>query len=265
MNGASILDRFKKDAVVVFIGAHPDDETTIGPLLACAADRCREVVVVSLTRGDGGWNLSKEDLTQTLTQVRDKEFTAAAKILGCTAVTYGYVNGESLAHPQGLAVLELEDAAWQRWQTQGDKGKTAEWAYPRWTAQDGDPADKLLDLLRRTRPTVVIALEPGRGFTNHPEHVTATMATLKAVRAYNRDADAKAVLYYAHNPKDEVAGAERIATADLAARADRDCLQVANESWACYESQFGPRGSDRSRKAIGQGVSQCLLQPVDVE
>ena len=169
MATCSILDRLHEDSVVVFVGAHPDDETLVGPFLAFCADRCREVVVVSLTPGEAGWNLHKEDLTQTLAEVRRKEYADAAKVLGCTPVVFDYVNGASRAHPQGWAVLELKPAAVQRWRTQGDKEQTADSAYARWTAERGAPAERLRQLFQDKRATVVIALEPEKGFTLSPE------------------------------------------------------------------------------------------------
>lgn len=262
MAAASITDCFQKNAVVVFVGAHPDDETTIGPLLAWAADRCRKVLMVSLTRGDGGWNLNREDLTRTLAEVREAEFAEAARVLGCRPVTYRYLNGASLAHPRGLAVPDSEETAWRRWQTQGDKGRTAESIYAEWTRDGGDPADRLLELFRREEATVILALEPRNGYTGHPEHVAATQATLKATKAYAQTTGAAVVMYYVWKPSEEVEGGERISSAALAAAGGKDYLRIANESWACHESQFGPRGSQKSVKYIAGGVPQCLLQAV---
>ena len=259
-----MINRLQRNDVVVFVGAHPDDETTIGPLLACAADRCREVVVVSLTRGESGWNLAAEDLTQTLAEVRQKEFTTSVGMLHCTPVTFGYINGVSKAHPKGLAMRDLEETAVRRWHTSGSSQQTADGVYARWTAEAGDPADRVLDLLRQKRATVVIALDPDKGYTNHKEHLAATRAALGAVRTCNETSAPPIAFYYAYNPSDDVEGAERIATADLIEAGGKDYGAIAREAWACYESQFGPGGSERSVGSIGQGIQQCLLQAADV-
>ena len=48
------IGALQREDVVVFVGAHPDDETLAGPLLAYCADHCRELVVASLTKGESG-------------------------------------------------------------------------------------------------------------------------------------------------------------------------------------------------------------------
>lgn len=143
MGGSSFVEQLRNTDVVVFVGAHPDDETLLGPLLAYCADRCRQLVVVSLTKGESGWNLGREDLTQTLAQVREKEFDAAVRALGGTAVTFDYVNGTSSAHPEGVAVLEMEEPAHRRWRAPGGRSVTPDAAYRRWTEEGGDPAARL--------------------------------------------------------------------------------------------------------------------------
>ncbi len=40
-------------------------------------------------------------------------------MLGGNAITFDYVNGTSKAHPQGLAVLDLEPTAHRRWKAPG--------------------------------------------------------------------------------------------------------------------------------------------------
>lgn len=257
---SSLLDRLTGEAVVMFVGAHPDDETMIGPLMAYCGDRCRELFIVSLTRGDGGHNLGTEDLTRRLTEVRDAEMTAAVGIFGGTPVTFGYVNGASRAHPDGLAVLDSAETARRRWQTCGDKGQTAEITYARWTAEAGDPAATVRGLLRERQPTVVIALDPVKGFTNHPEHVTVAQATLAAVKAYSADDGGRALLYYAYRPTDDVEGAERFTTADLVAAGGKDYLAISKASWAEYESQYGLKGSGMLAAHIGDGVQEFLIR-----
>lgn len=261
MSSAAFLDRLKQDDVLVFAGTHPDDETTIGPLLAHCAERCREVVVISLTRGESGRNLNKEDRTQTLAQVRDKEFNAAVRKLGCTPVMFDYVNGTSRAHPEGLAVLDLEEEAHKRWRAAGRQDPKS--IYARWTEQTGNPTETLLAFLREKQPAVVITFDLEKGFSGHPEHVAMAQVTLDAVRAYNRSVEPKLALYCAYWPSETVEGAERIHTSDLVRAGGKDYLALAAECRSLYESQFGPRGSEKSAHYIGEGVQQCLLLRVD--
>lgn len=263
MRRDSFVERLQEKDVVVFVGAHPDDETLVGPLLAYCADHCRELVVVSLTKGESGWNLGKEDLTQTLAQVRKKEFGSAVRTLGGTPVTFDYVNGTSRAHPQGLAVLDLEETAVQRWRAPGGREQTAEAAYERWTEEDGDPAVKLAEIFREKNATLVIALEPQEGVTSHLEHVAATRAVIPAVRDCNRQRGRKLSLYYVVRPSEAPQGAEHIATGDLNAAAGKDYGRIAQASRAFYVSQFR---FDRSREGAARGrAEQCLLRATDVE
>jgi LmbE family N-acetylglucosaminyl deacetylase len=261
MGRDSFVERLQDKDVVVFVGAHPDDETLVGPLLAYCADRCRQLVVVSLTKGESGWNLGREDLTQTLAQVREKEFDAAVRALGGTAVTFDYVNGTSRAHPQGLAVLDLEETAHRRWRAQGGRHQTADAAYQRWTEQDGDPAAKLAELFREKDATLVIALEPEKGVTNHEEHVAATRAVIAAVKHCSRQGARKPSLYYVVPSSEAPQGAEHIATSDLTAAGSKDYGQIAQQSKAFYLSQFRfgqPAGHTQVRC-----TEQCLLRATD--
>ncbi len=258
MRRDSFVERLQEKDVVVFVGAHPDDETLVGPLLAYCADRCRELVVVSLTKGESGWNLAKEDLTQTLAQVRSKEFDSAVRTLGGMAVTFDYVNGTSRAHPQGLAVLDLKETAHRRWKSPSGRSQTAEAAYERWTEEDGDPAVKLAELFQEKNATFVIALDPEKGVTNHEEHITATRPVIAAVKDCNRQRGCRLSLYYVVRPSEAPEGAEHIATSDLNAAGGKDYGQIAQESKAFYVSQFlFDRPEERAE--------QCLLQATDVE
>jgi LmbE family N-acetylglucosaminyl deacetylase len=263
MGGIGVAeDRFigvlRQEDVVVFVGAHPDDETLVAPLLAYCADHCRELVVVSLTKGESGWNLATEDLTQTLGQVRAREFDLAVRKLGGTPVTLDYVNGTSRAHPQGLAVLDPEETAHGRWEAPGGRHQTADAAYEEWNEQGGDPAVRLAGLFREKRATIAIALEPGKGVTNHVEHVAATRAVIAAVKACCGQGAPGIRLYYVVPSSDAPEGAERIATSDLSAAGGRDYARIAQASRAFYVSQFrfdpsGEQGGERR-------TQQCLLQ-----
>jgi LmbE family N-acetylglucosaminyl deacetylase len=263
MSAAPFLEALKPDDVILFAGTHPDDETVIGPLLAYCADRCREVVVVSLTRGEAGHNLTREDLTHTLSQVREKEFTKSVGAFGGTPVMLDYVNGLSRAHPGGLAVLDLQPGAHKRWRAAGRQ--FPEEIRERWTRQAGDPVEAMLALLRHTKATVVITLDLERGFTNHPEHIAMAQVTRDALRIYNRDAEPRAAFYCAYDPKGDVQEGEHILTSDLNELGGKDYFPLAAECRIIYESQFGPRGSDHSKDYSGVRAAEALLQRVEID
>jgi LmbE family N-acetylglucosaminyl deacetylase len=260
MDQEPLIKRLAKKDVVVFVGAHPDDETLVGPVLAFCADQCRELVVVSLTKGESGWNLAKEDLTQTLAQVRWKEFVSAVRTLGGTPIAFDYVNGTSKAHPEGLAVLDLEETAVARWRAPGGREQTADAIYERWTGEAGDPAGELARLFREKDATIVIALEPEHGVTNHLEHVAATRAVIAAVRECSRQREDGLLLYYVVRPSEAPERAEHIATSELNAAGGKDYGQIAHESRAFYVSQYRPE-----KLATRRGAEHCLLRATDVE
>ncbi len=256
----SFVDGLQDDDVVVFVGAHPDDETLVGPLLAYSAERCREVVVVSLTKGESGWNLAKEDLTRTLAEVRAEEFDSAVRTLGATPVTFDYVNGVSKAHPDGLAVLDEEETAVRRWRSPGGREQGADVAYERWARECGDPAQALSDLFCEKGATHVIALDPENGYTNHQEHVAATRAAVAAVRQCNRERGRRISLYYVVRPSDATEDAELVTTDDLNASGDKDYGGIARKSRAFYVSQF--RFDDAQPKPV---TDKCLVRADDVD
>jgi LmbE family N-acetylglucosaminyl deacetylase len=261
MTHAPFLDRLDGNAVIVFVGAHPDDETLVGPLLAYAADRGKEVIVVCLTPGESGWNLDKEDLTRTLAQVRQAEFQAAMSALGATAVMWDYVNGLSKAHPRGLAVLELEQPALARWKTDGTRNETPPDILARWTGTNGDPARRLADYFRQKQPAAVITFDPETGFTRHREHMAVSLAVLDAVAEYNRSAAPKAALYYTLPAVIGAEGVQSILVDDLTKAGPRDYDRVAQESFGCYRSQYRlppPAGAP----AEPSQQRQIILQPV---
>ncbi|NLW49930.1 MAG: PIG-L family deacetylase [Candidatus Brocadiaceae bacterium] len=254
-------DGLRPEDVVLFAGAHPDDETVIGPLLAYCADRCRRVVVLSLTRGESGHNLTREDMTHTLSQVREMEFRASVGAFGGLPIMLDYVNGTSRAHPGGLAVLDLRPEAHKRWRAAGRE--TPEQIRTRWTEQTGDPVEAVLALLRANKPSAVITLDLERGFTDHVEHIALAHITRDAVSAYNREADAKATLYYAYDPKGDVQEGEHILTSDLNRLGGKDYFAVAAECRVIYESQFGPRGSQESTNYSAARSAEALLRRPD--
>lgn len=263
MKRDSFVGSLQEEDVVVFVGAHPDDETLVGPLLAYCADHCRELLVVSLTKGESGWNLAMEDLTQTLAQVRAKEFDWAVRTLGGTPVTFDYVNGTSRAHPQGLAVLDLKDTAHRRWRAPGGRYQTADAAYEGWTEEGGDPAAKLSELFREREASIVIALEPEKGVTNHEEHVAATRAVIAAVRDCSRQPGRTVCLYYVVPRSEAPQGAEHIATSDLSAAGDKDYGRIAQKAKAFYVSQYD---FDTAGEPGGElQTEQCLLPATDAE
>jgi LmbE family N-acetylglucosaminyl deacetylase len=140
---------------IMAIFAHPDDEGAIGGTLAAYARQGAEVTLVCTTRGEAG-QISDPALAtaETLGEVRQKELEAACQIIGI----------------QQLQFLDYRDS--------GMAG-TAENGNPHAFVQ-ADPAEvtgKLVSLIRRLKPNIVITFEPF-GWYGHPDHqATSRWAT----------------------------------------------------------------------------------------
>jgi LmbE family N-acetylglucosaminyl deacetylase len=251
-----------ENSVIMFVGAHPDDESLVGPLLAFSADKCKKVCVVSATKGESGRNLYQEDLTRTLAEVRAEEFKDALSILNCEPIFLNYINGISQSHPQGLAILDLEQSSYARWRTKGDNKESMEQAWYRWTQADGDPANKILSLFEDKRPDIVLTFDPSGWSTSfHREHRLVNKATTKAVQEYNKQSkDHNISLFYFYYKKNEAKNIHVIKTSDLNYVGKKDYLKLSNTSKSCYESQYGAKGSKSSKRYIGKGKKMILLK-----
>ena len=68
----TIVERILHGSPLLFIGAHPDDELIVGPLLAFAAETST-AHVVCVTQGQSGWNLAATVPDRSLGQLRVEE------------------------------------------------------------------------------------------------------------------------------------------------------------------------------------------------
>lgn len=139
---------------MVLVVAHPDDETFgCGSLLAHAADRGVEVTVVCATRGEAGEPAPGCGVAlEELGDVRDEELRAAAAHLG------------------------VSDVVLLEWRDSGMDGE------PVAGTLCGTPLDevtaRLVPILERSQPSVVITLDASDG---HRDHVHMRDATVAAV------------------------------------------------------------------------------------
>lgn len=161
------LDAGLAEARLLFIGAHPDDETVAGPILAraCLA-LSRPCRLVLLTRGEGGRCDRTGGCGPDLARFRTREMERVASAYGAELVLYDYPNAK-------LPWSSFPTVAAQR---------TA------WAAH-GDPVRRLARELRSFRPTVVLTFDPEGGFTEHPEHrLSAELADEALVLAASESA-----------------------------------------------------------------------------
>ncbi len=153
-------DRFKMDILVVV--AHPDDEGGVTPYLARAIDDLhKRVAVVYGTRGGSGGNEYSRERGPALADIRETEAREACTRLGITDVWF----------------LDGKDTA-----SQNVLNSLSNWGH-------GENLEKLVGLIRLTRPEVIIAPLPGMFIgENHGDHQAAGVLATEAFDLAGRPA-----------------------------------------------------------------------------
>jgi LmbE family N-acetylglucosaminyl deacetylase len=147
---------------VMFIGAHPDDETVMaGGVLALLHQNGVATHVVCATDGRGGESggVPGADSPDTLARIREAELRCAVKALGATS----------------LVLLGYEDPVI-------GPGETLY----RFNADDEALARHIADQIRREGAEVVLT-HGSNGEYGHPAHVQIHQAVLRAVRDFVPD------------------------------------------------------------------------------
>src|SRR3989442_3064656 len=124
-------ERYKADILVVV--AHPDDEGAVTPYLARALDEHKRIAVVFGTHGSSGSNEVGAEQAAALGAVREIEARNALTTLGITNVWF--LGGKDTASQNVLLSL-------------------ANWDH-------GESLEKLVRLIRLTRPEVILTFLPG--------------------------------------------------------------------------------------------------------
>ncbi len=144
--------------MLMVVLAHPDDESfPVGGTLAKAAATGKQVHLVVATRGEAG--IPHKSMGETAV-LREAELRRACAELGVQQLTFlDYLDGE-------LANI-----------------------------QDRIGAARLLDLMRQSRPDVVITFGPD-GISGHPDHLAVHRWTTAAFDQYRQDQERPLRLYY---------------------------------------------------------------------
>jgi len=145
-------ERYKADILVVV--AHPDDEGAVTPYLARAIyDLHKSVVVVYGTHGGSGGNSYGKERAGALADIREIEAREACVRLGIKNVWF----------------LDGKDTA-----SQNVLNSLANWGH-------GENLERLVELIRLTRPEIVIASMPGVYIgENHGDHQTTGVLATEA-------------------------------------------------------------------------------------
>jgi LmbE family N-acetylglucosaminyl deacetylase len=150
----------EESARVMWVGAHPDDETLAGPLLARACiELKRPCLLFVMTRGEGGRCPFKTGCSPDLGTVRAHELVRVAKAYGAELEHHHFWNAPL---PESSFPTRPEIA--RRW------------------LRAQDPAALIARAIRRFHPTILLTFDPEHGFTGHPEHQLASRFSFQGVR-----------------------------------------------------------------------------------
>ncbi|WP_188726360.1 PIG-L family deacetylase [Pseudoclavibacter endophyticus] len=219
---------------VLFVHAHPDDETLwAGNLMAELVDRGARVSLVTTNRGELGQVVDPELAhvfgTDSLGPHRARELEASLERLGVTDHAW---LGTAPARAAGLPDREYRDSG-MRWVTEGVAGPDLEAAADLrcFTSAPMDEATADLAAFAAARtPDVIITYDANGGY-GHPDHVRAHLISVAVGRATGAQ-----VWAIAGDP-----AARRVTDADV---------------WFDL-----PHQADRIRSGLEQYRSQLIMRP----
>lgn len=178
---------------VLFVHAHPDDETlSTGATMATLVDSGAVVTVLTCTRGELGEVIpeSLKHLTgAALGEYRLGELDAALEVLG---VTDHRVLGEANARWEGRAPRRYLDSGMQ-WGAAGAEPLDSPDGLSLSAAEEGEVAADIAAVILAVEPDVVVSYAADGGY-GHPDHIRAheasrTAAEVLAVPFYVVDSD----------------------------------------------------------------------------
>ena len=168
------MDRLDQPRRILFVHAHPDDESIgTGATMARYAEAGAGVVLLTATRGELGEVIPPElahlDPDQ-LAEHRTGELAAAMEALGVTDHRFLTRPDGTGYRDSGMVWLEPGRAA------AGDDVDPRSLA----AADPEEVAGRIAEVVREVRPQVVVTYEPGGGY-GHPDHVRVHEATARAL------------------------------------------------------------------------------------
>ena len=162
------MDQLDNPRRVVFVHAHPDDETiNNGVTMAKYAAEGAHVTVVTCTLGEEGEVLVPElahlaaDRQDALGQHRISELAAAMEALGVR--DYRFLGGAGRYRDSGMM---------------GEPSNDRPECF--WRAELDEAAGHLVEVFRQVRPQVVVTYDDNGGY-GHPDHIQAHRVTTRAV------------------------------------------------------------------------------------
>jgi len=233
---ASTIEAAGKTIMAVF--AHPDDELSIGPLMAKYAREGAKVQLVTVT--DGRYGTGQTDLKpgDELTALRNKEVNAAAEKMG------------------------IEKPIWMGYHDQL-KLKGGFFGHVPYVQQLMKDLDSLVTLIK---PDVIITWGPDGG-SNHMDHrlVGASITQVFLSKEWGNPS----TLYYVATPASHIEDDEKrmlrgVADSYLTTVVDYEGedREKAIEALYCYKSQFAKDLMDGRAKRLREGDQKVYLRPI---
>ncbi len=228
MRGNSLSWNLRRSLLAVF--PHPDDETSVGPLLALHARRGDEVYLLSLTLGQKGSRYTDIPPGEQLGAARERELRCAAAQLGIREPMLGGFED------QGISAPGASDAV----------------------------ADCVRKAIGRVRPQVVVTFGP-EGITGHPDHRAACAIVTQVFQQQGLLACAPRKLYYVAFPESighalpppYDARLRTVSDAFITTEVDcREELDAATAAIGCHKTQWSPermRQFDEINRALLRG------------
>jgi LmbE family N-acetylglucosaminyl deacetylase len=174
-NESQVIAALKQANRVLWLAAHPDDETSSSALLARAKDLAGNLYMVSLTSGEnsdtvwGGLRRGSE-----IGAARAKLFAQSAALLRADGFEVGpFVNGPMLRAELDSLPSGLPHKDWTTKATSKD-------VIEKWK-KEGDPLGYLVAVLRKLHPDVVITMDYHCGVSGHGEHLAVGRLLLQAL------------------------------------------------------------------------------------
>jgi LmbE family N-acetylglucosaminyl deacetylase len=165
---APTLDQLLETGVrVMWVAAHPDDESGAGAVLAKAGRKCHDpLYFLVLTHGDGGDCKIPEGCFPDLATVREGELKKVAELYGATLQHERFWNA-----PLPVKSFPPRHEIAKKW------------------AATADPALIVAKAIRSFKPDVVITLAPVHGASGHPEHQAASRFASSGIRLAAEETD----------------------------------------------------------------------------
>ena len=220
----------QKSSVVLAVFAHPDDETTVSPILARYAREGNKVYLAIATKGEKGVNdRAAIPSGEPLAKVRAGEAACAGRELGIDPpILFGLNDGElgAISSPLGHNIQEV--------------------------------ADHVEKLITDLHPDVIVTWGPDGGY-GHPDHRLVSEAVTQVVQASKTPPK----LYYVGFSPDQVKFINEMwpmkwHTTDPAwltvnVAFTKNDLAAAHRALECHKSQFSSEEMQKFESALDRG------------